>query len=206
MSSPSARSGSAAAAASASAGSVRLINPSLAGLRLLVAGNLVAAGRELGLTFGQSPWPDDPEMREGLAVHLSACEHNPRDLPWRVHLIVDDADAVVGPSGFKGGPGRTGELEIYWCVEPRWRGKEIAKASAATLCAHAFERGAVSAITATIAWHNVPSQHVATALGMHLVERALKHGLPLWRVDRDAWRPVATAHDVQMAPGPASDT
>ncbi len=170
---------------------VQLIPPSLVCLRLLVAGDLAEASLETGLLFTGSPWPDDVEMREGLAVHLAVCEQSPRDLPWRVYLIADDSRAVAGHAGFKGGPGRSGELEIYWCVEPRWRQRGIAKAAAGALCSHAFENTAVSAVTATIAWHNVASQHVAGALGMHPVASELKHGLPLWRVDRDGWQWVA---------------
>ena len=181
---------------------MRLIAPSLDCLRLLVAGKLAAAGRGLGVTFQNAIWPDDAEMREGLAVHLGACEQNPRDLLWRVYVIADEFDAIVGHAGFKGGPGRTGELEIYWCVEPRWRGRGIAKASAASLCAHAFANGAVTAVTATIAPQNVPSQHVATALGMQPVGHELKHGLPLWRLKRDTWHPLPTPSLVTIVPHP----
>jgi RimJ/RimL family protein N-acetyltransferase len=171
---------------------VHLIPPSLLCLRLLVAGDLPAAELELGLAFRCAIWPDDAEMREGLAVHLAACEQNPRDLLWRVYLIADERNTIVGHAGFKGGPGRSGEVEIFWCVEPRWRGKGIAKGAAASLCAYAFANGAVTAITATIARQNIASQHVAAALGMEPVERELKHGLPLWRLIRDEWRPGAS--------------
>jgi RimJ/RimL family protein N-acetyltransferase len=170
---------------------VRLISPSLSCLKLLVAGDLPAAEAESGLAFRCATWPDDAEMREGLAVHLSACEQNPSDLLWRVYLIADERNTVVGHAGFKGGPGRGGEVEIYWCVEPRWRGKGIAKGAAASLCAYAFASRAVTAITATIARQNIASQHVAAALGMEPVERALMHGLPLWRLTLDEWRPHA---------------
>ena len=169
---------------------MHLITPSLPCLRQLVAGDLDAASHESGLSF-ERPWPDDPEMREGLAVHLSGCEQNPRDLLWRVYMIADDA-LVVGHAGFKGGPGRSGEVEMYWCVEPRWRGRGIAQAAATSLSHYAFSQRAVAAITATIARHNIPSQRVAMALGMHPVRAELKHGLPLWRMARDGWRvPIA---------------
>jgi RimJ/RimL family protein N-acetyltransferase len=171
---------------------VRLISPSLSCLKLLVAGDLPAAEQELGLAFLCANWPDDAEMREGLAVHLAACEQHRRDLQWRVFMIADEHNAVVGHAGFKGGPARGGEVEIYWCVEPRWRGKGIAKAAAASLGAYAFASDAVTAITATIARQNIPSQHVAAALGMQPVGRELKHGLPLWRLTRDEWRPLAS--------------
>jgi RimJ/RimL family protein N-acetyltransferase len=170
---------------------VRLISPSLPCLKLLVAGDLVAAGLEIGLAFRGLSWPDDAEMREGLAVHLAACKQNPRDLRWRVFVIADEHDVAVGHAGFKGGPGRSGEVEIYWCVEPRWRGKGVAKATAASLCAYAFANDAVTAITATIDRENVPSQHVAAALGMHPARREIRHGLPLWHLTRDEWRLLA---------------
>jgi RimJ/RimL family protein N-acetyltransferase len=181
---------------------VHLISPSLPCLELLVAGNLPAAERELGLAFQCASWPDDAEMREGLAVHLAVCEQNPRELLWRVYMIADDRDTVVGHAGFKGGPGRGGEVEIYWCVEPRWRGRGIAKAAAASLCAYAFADDAVTTITATIAEQNIASQHVAAALGMQRVARQLKHGLPLWRLARDAWSPRASppAGSVRVVP------
>ncbi len=169
-----------------------LIAPSLSCLKLLVAGDLPAAARELGLTFQPAIWPDDAEMREGLAVHLLACEQHPRDLQWRVFVIADAHREIVGHAGFKGGPGRSGEVEIYWCVEPPWRGRGIAKAAAAGLCAYAFASGAVGAIAATISRQNVASQNVAVALGMHPVSRETKHGLPLWRVTREEWRPPAS--------------
>lgn len=166
---------------------MQLISLPLSTLRLLAAGDLSAAEMELGLEFPAAKWPDDAEMKEGLAVHLSACEQHPRDLPWRVFVIVDEHDAAAGHAGFKGGPGRGGELEIYWCVEPRWRGKGVAKAAAASLCAHAFGLRTVTAITATISRQNVASQHVAAALGMRPVGRETKYGLPLWRISRDDW-------------------
>lgn len=167
---------------------MHLISPSLRCLRLLVAGNLPAAELELGLVFRCATWPDDAEMREGLAVHLAACEQHPRDLLWRVFLIASEHNAVVGHAGFKGESGHSGEVEIYWCVEPPWRGRGIAKAAAVSLCAHAFAGGAVKAITATISRQNVASQNVAVALGMHPVGRETKYGLPLWRLTRDEWR------------------
>lgn len=166
---------------------MQLISLPLSALKLLAAGDLSAAELELGLEFPAAKWPDDPEMKEGLAVHLSACEQHPRDVPWRVFVIVDEHDAAAGHAGFKGGPGRGGELEIYWCVEPRWRGKGVAKAAAASLCAHAFAQHTVTAITATISRQNVASQHVAAALGMRPVGRETKYGLPLWRIIRDEW-------------------
>jgi [ribosomal protein S5]-alanine N-acetyltransferase len=170
---------------------VHLISPSLPCLERLVAGDLPAAEMESGLVFPGGTWPDDAEMREGLAVHLAACAQHPRDLQWRVFMIADEQNRVAGHAGFKGAPRRGGEVEIYWCVEPPWRGRAIAKAAAASLCAHAFASGAVTAITATIARQNIASQHVAAALGMHSVGRELKHGLPLWRLTRDEWRPPA---------------
>ncbi len=142
------------------------------------------------MVFDARIWPDDAEMREGLAVHLAACEREPDDLHWRVFIIADTGDAAVGHAGFKGGPTRGGELEIYWCVETRWRGHGIAKAAAASLCRHAFGHSGVITVTATIARHNVASQHVASALGMTNAGE-IKHGLPLWRITRDEWRPLA---------------
>lgn len=167
---------------------VRLVSPSLPCLKLLVAGDLPAAEVESGLAFMGATWPDDAEMRDGLAVHLAVCEQHPRDLLWRVFVIADEDNAVAGHAGFKGGPGRGGELEIYWCVEPPWRGRGIARSAAASLCAHACANDAVTAITATIARQNIASQHVATALGMRRAGGDMKHGLPLWRLTRDQWR------------------
>lgn len=173
---------------------MRLISPSLCCLKLLVASDLPAAGLELGLAFMCRTWPDDAEMREGLAVHLAVCDLNPGDLLWRVFLIADECNIAVGHAGFKGGPERGGEVEIYWCVEPRWRGRRIAQNAAASLCAHAFLNTEIMAITATIARQNIASQRVAAALGMRHVERELRHGLPLWRVARDDWLARALPH------------
>ena len=170
---------------------MRLISPSLPCLERLVAGDLLAAELELGLAFRCATWPDDAEMREGLAVHLAACRQHSRDLLWRVFMIAGERNDVVGHAGFKGGPARGGEVEIYWCVEPRWRGQGIARAAAASLCAYAFANDAVTVITATIARQNIASQHVAAALGMRPAARELKHGLPLWRLARDEWLPLA---------------
>ena len=177
---------------------MHLVPPTMECLRDLVAGNFVAATRESGLSFDTSPWPDDLEMREGLSVHLSGCEQNPHDRLWRVYLITGDDDSAIGHVGFKGGPSRKGELEMYWCVEPRYRGKGIGKAAAASLSHYAFEQRAVAAITATIARHNVPSQRVAAALGMREVTHEMKHGLPLWRLSRDAWIPSFGAQNAPM--------
>jgi RimJ/RimL family protein N-acetyltransferase len=171
---------------------VQLIASTLSSLRLLVAGDLAGAERETGLAFDARTWPDDAEMREGLSVHLAACERDANDLLWRVYLIADERRTAVGHAGFKGGPARSGDVEIYWCVEPRWRGQGIARAAAVALCGHAFASDDVSAVTATIARNNVPSQHVAAALGMFNVGE-VRHGMPLWRVRREEWRPLAAA-------------
>jgi RimJ/RimL family protein N-acetyltransferase len=168
---------------------VHLVPTSLSCLRELVAGNLGGAEQESGLVFDTRMWPDDSEMREGLAVHLAACERDPDDLAWRVFLIAGGGDAAVGHAGFKGGPTRAGEVEIYWCVEPRWRGQGIATASAASLCRYAFTNDTVKTVTATIARTNIASQHVATALGMFNAGE-VRHGMPLWRLAREDWRPM----------------
>jgi RimJ/RimL family protein N-acetyltransferase len=167
---------------------VHLTRSTLACLRLLVAGDLSGAEQESGLAFGARIWPDDSEMREGLSVHLAACEREPNDLAWRVYLIAGDGDKAVGHAGFKGGPTRTGELEIYWCVEPRWRQRGIATAAAASLCRYAFANETVQSVTATIARTNIASQHVASALGMFNAGE-VRHGMPLWRIARSEWQP-----------------
>ena len=184
---------------------VHLIPASMPCLRQLVAGNLDAAEQESGLVFDARTWPDDSEMREGLSVHLSACERDADDLAWRVYLIAGAGDAAVGHAGFKGGPTRNGELEIYWCVEPRWRGQGIATAAAAALCRHAFANDAVNAVTATIARTNVASQHVAAALGMSNAGE-VRHGMPLWRLARVDFRPhrVLNGHPVPRILDPES--
>ena len=176
---------------------LRLVASTLALLRGLVSGDLTAAERASGLGFGARTWPDDSEMREGLSVHLAACERDADDLSWRVYLIADERDQAVGHAGFKGGPPKSGELEIYWCVEPRWRGRGIATAAAAGLCQFAFADPRVAAITATIARHNVPSQHVAAALGM-VNAGEVRHGMPLWRVRRSEWRVDDVLDDAQL--------
>src|SRR6478672_9813567 len=117
---------------------LRLVASTLPLLRGLATGDLGAAERASGLAFTARTWPDDGEMREGLSVHLAACERDPDDLLWRVYLIAAERDQAVGHAGFKGGPLKAGELEIYWCVEPRWRGRGIATAAAAGLCHFAF--------------------------------------------------------------------
>jgi RimJ/RimL family protein N-acetyltransferase len=169
---------------------VRLFAAPLACLRDLVAGDLEAAERDSGLAFRARIWPDDTDMREGLSVHLAACERSSGDLAWRVYLIAGDGDTAVGHAGFKGGPTRAGELEIYWCVEPRWRGRGIATAAAASLCEHAFAQPRVAAVTATIARVNIASQHVAVALGMENAGE-VRYGMPLWRVAKGDWHPDA---------------
>ena len=184
---------------------VQLLPTTLSCLRQLVAGDLGAAEQESGLVFDTRMWPDDSEMREGLSVHLAACERDADDLAWRVYLIAGAGDAAVGHAGFKGGPTRLGELEIYWCVEPRWRGQGVAKASAASLCRYAFDNDAVKAVTATIARTNVASQHVATALGMTNAGE-VRHGMPLWRLVRAEWRPqrVLNGHPMPRILDPES--
>ena len=177
---------------------MNLVPPSLPCLRQLVAGDLAAAARESGLSFEGRPWPDDLEMREGLAVHLSGCEHNPRDRLWRVYVIATDDDTAIGHAGFKGGPSRQGEVEMYWCVEPPFRRQGIATAAALSLMNHAFDQAAVRAIIATIARHNVASQRVAAAVGMGLVADGVKHGLPLWRLARESWQPGSAPMALQV--------
>ena len=169
---------------------VRLQASSLACLRALVAGDLGTAEIESRLSFAARVWPDDFDMREGLSVHLAACERNADDMQWRVYLIADPADEAIGHTGFKGGPTKSGELEIYWCVEPRWRRRGIATAAAASLCRFAFARANVTAVTATIARGNIASQHVAVALGMSN-GGDVRYGMPLWRLPRADWQPAA---------------
>ncbi len=174
---------------------MRLVPPSIPCLRQLVAGNLPAAGRESGLSFGRV-WPDDHEMREGLAVHLSGCEHNPRDRLWRVYIVADEEATALGHAGFKGGPSRHGEVEMYWCIEPPFRSRGIARAAARSLMQYAFRQAPVRAIIATIARQNVPSQKVALSIGMREVLNEMRHGLPLWRLTRDTWTPAVAPMEV----------
>ena len=175
-----------------------LVPTSMQCLRHLVAGNLTAAARASGLSFESHPWPDDAEMREGLSVHLSGCQHDPRDREWRVYVIAGDDETAIGHAGFKGGPSPHGEVEMYWCVEPRFRQRGIGTAAAVSLAHYAFRQAAVRAIIATIARHNLPSQRVASAVGMRHIDDELRHGLPLWRLTRDAWRPIAATMNVGM--------
>jgi [ribosomal protein S5]-alanine N-acetyltransferase len=154
---------------------------SLAFLRAYVAGDREAAARLAGAVLPDD-WPGTREAHEGLTWHLAAVEKDPRELPWRVRLVILDG-VIVGSINLKGPPDEHGDVEIGWGLIPTVQRRGLATEAAQAVIEWAFRDRAVRRVIATIAPDHERSQQVALRLGM-LPVAEIRRDLPVWALPR----------------------
>lgn len=149
-------------------------------IRALISCDTDLAGTLVGVDF-RSGWPDDPDARAGLPLHLSGLERADSEAAWRVRVIVELASRrVIGSINLKGPPDPDGEVEIGWGVVESWRRRGYATEAAAAVAAWAWAQGVVEWLSATIPDANIPSQRIATKLGLTRTVET-RRSLPVWR-------------------------
>jgi len=125
-----------------------------------------AAEAALGTRLAEG-WLDDPDVQDGLRIHLVHLRRDPSEAPWRVRLITLRTERlVVGSVNMKGPPGPDGTADIGWGVSPAYRGHGIAREAARALLSWALGQPGVRRVTARIQPTNTPSIRLARHLGM----------------------------------------
>lgn len=146
----------------------------------MVAGDTGVAGRSADVVF-PTGWPEDRDARDGLPWHLGHLERDVTHCAWRVRVVVDRASSlVIGSVNLKGPPDDRGDVEIGWGIEQSVRGRGYAAEAAAAVARWASTQAGFRSLSATIPDENVPSQRVASRLGMVRTDETRRE-LPLWR-------------------------
>jgi [ribosomal protein S5]-alanine N-acetyltransferase len=111
-------------------------------------------------------WPGNPGAVDGLPHHLEALRADPRELLWRIRLVVLKDDRVaIGSINLKGPP-RDGRVEIGWGLMPSVRRRGLAREASAAVIDWLKAQPAVTRIIATIDDENAASVGIAMHLGM----------------------------------------
>lgn len=155
-----------------------LVSMSLAFMRALQAGDLVAASATIGATV-PAEFPDGLDVF--LRLRIADVTTDPATQPWLGRAILldgPDGREVIGSVGFHAPPDRDGWVEIGYAVVPEQRGRGVATEAAGALIDWASSEHGVTRFRATTDPENVRSQRVLQRLGFHLVDTRLD--------DRDA--------------------
>jgi RimJ/RimL family protein N-acetyltransferase len=111
-------------------------------------------------------WPGHRAAIERLALHLAALRADPRELAWRIRLVVLKDDRVAIGSVNLEGPPRDGCVEIGWWLLASMRGMGFAREAAAAVIDWLQAQPEVHRIIATMDDDNLASVRIATHLGM----------------------------------------
>jgi ribosomal-protein-alanine N-acetyltransferase len=145
----------------------------------LIARHVDRARLSIGVTFPEG-WPDDPDARDGLAWHLRALRSHDSQVPWRIRVIVERSSGlVVGSINLKGPPSPDGDVEIGWGLVETARRRGYAAEAAGAVVAWVASQPEVAWLSATVPDDNLPSQKLASKLGLARTEHT-RRGLPLW--------------------------
>lgn len=135
-------------------------------MRALVAHDLVAAERELGVEVPPG-LPD--ELEHFLQYRLGQLEVDPSVLPWlgRAMILTDEAGSrrLVGTIGFHGAPDDQGRVEVGYRVEPEYRRRGFARESLAALFDWAATTHGIRRFIASISPTNDASLRLAEGFG-----------------------------------------
>jgi len=126
-------------------------------------------------------WPGHRAAVDGLPLHLRALRADPRELPWRIRIVVLKDDRIaIGSVNLKGPP-RDGCVEIGWGLLPSLRGMGFAREATAAVFHWLKAQPDVQRIIATIDDDNPASIRIATQLGMRKTA-AWHRDLPVYEV------------------------
>jgi ribosomal-protein-alanine N-acetyltransferase len=127
--------------------------------------------------------PDDSSRGIDLGWHLRALRADPKQLPWRIRLIVErSSSTVIGSINLKGAPDADGDVEIGWGLNEAYRGNGYATEAAAAVMRWAFEQSGVRSVSATVPDDNDASQRLARRLGF-APNASTRRNLPLWKIE-----------------------
>lgn len=147
---------------------------------------LAGDAHRLELANGFRYPPDDPNRGIDLGWHLGALRADPKQLPWRIRLIVDrSSNTVIGSINLKGAPDAEGDVEIGWGLNEGHHGQGYATEAAAAVMGWAFQQPGVRSISATVPDDNDASQRVAGRLGLTRTG-STRRKLPLWKMETTA--------------------
>jgi ribosomal-protein-alanine N-acetyltransferase len=145
---------------------LELVSMSLEFMRLLLARDLDAAGREIGASVPPG-LPD--ELENFLRYRIPDLTADPSAQPWLGRAIVlADADGtrrVIGSAGFHSPPDSEGRVEIGYKVEPDYRRRGLATEVVRALFDWAAREHGVTRFRASVAPHNVASLAIIRRLG-----------------------------------------
>lgn len=160
--------------------------------RALLAGDLLAAGSEMGLELPAFLL----ERPDHFAMRLDQVIAGPDVAPWLVRAIVRNEDnIVVGNCGFHGPPDENGMVEIGYSIGPEFRRQGYGRACAVELIAYASERPEVHVVRASISPDNEASLRIVKSLRFQHVgeqwdeEDGLEH---IYELPRENWGEALT--------------
>jgi [ribosomal protein S5]-alanine N-acetyltransferase len=126
-------------------------------------------------------WPGNRGAVDGLSFHLEAMLADPREVPWRIRLIVLKEDRIaIGSINLKGPP-QDGRVEIGWGLVPSMRRMGFAREAAAAVIDWLKAQPEVSRIIATIDDENAASIRIAEHLGLRRTTE-LHRELPVYEL------------------------
>ena len=114
-------------------------------------------------------WPG-PDMTEALPFFIEAMEKDPASRVWDGIIIHTSDQVAIGGMGFRGGPDKTGMVEIGYNIIPEYQGQGYATEMAHRLITWAFQTQGIKVITAECLNDNIGSIRVLEKVGMRRLE------------------------------------
>jgi RimJ/RimL family protein N-acetyltransferase len=149
-------------------------------LEALIGGNADRVTLLTGFVFP----PDNPNRGVDLSWHLSALRDDPKQVLWRIRVIVErSSKTVVGSINLKGPPDPEGDVEIGWGLNESAQKRGYATEAAAAMIHWLFQQPGVASASATISDDNYRSQRLAATLGFVRTGHTRNYR-PLWKCDR----------------------
>jgi [ribosomal protein S5]-alanine N-acetyltransferase len=130
-------------------------------------------------------WPN-PDFTEALPFIRADSRKNAAFAKWSRAIVHTADNIVIGDSGFKSLPDKTGSVEIGYGIVPAYRNRGFALEAASALVDWAFRHAEVRQITAECLEDNEASKRVLEKLGMQFTETQSSNQGPLlkWRLVR----------------------
>lgn len=110
------------------------------------------------VAFGRELPPSLLEHSSLWAYRVAQARENPQIISWLVRVVIDvETREIVGHAGFHGPPDERGMVEIGYSIEPPFRRRGYARATAAALIDYAAGDPEVSTVRASISPDNAAS-------------------------------------------------